>query len=58
MNKDQILKRIRELESNTEKYNAELHVLNNELLSLYKELNKTGKLSENNTKSGPMLLVE
>jgi hypothetical protein len=58
MNKDQILTRIRELESNTEKYNAELYVLNNELLSLYKELNKNGKLSENNTQPGPMLLVE
>jgi hypothetical protein len=58
MNKDQILTRIRELESNTEKYNAELYVLNNELLSLYKELNKKGKLSENNTQPGPMLLVE
>jgi hypothetical protein len=58
MNKDQILTRIRELESNTEKYNAELYVLNNELLSLYKELNKNDKLSENNTQPGPMLLVE
>jgi len=58
MNKDQILTRIRELESNTEKYNAELYVLNNELLSLYKELNKKSKLSENNTQPGPMLLVE
>jgi hypothetical protein len=58
MNKDQLLLRIKELESNTEKYNAELYVLNNELLSLYKELNKNDKLSENNTQPGPMLLVE